>query len=308
MDERGVPAAPLAVATRDGLRLAAWTRGGAGPPVVFMHGYPDTSAVWDAVVQRLSGEHRCIAYDVRGAGESAPPASSDGYGIALLLEDLVAVIEATAPGEPVHLVGHDWGSVVAWEAACRSETDPRLAGRIASLTSISGPCFGHVGAFYRAARRAPWRSPDGRALKRAAAAQAVRSWYIYAFHVPRVSDAIVRARSSHVTSGRSRPGRHFGPTLPKDAVNGLNLYRANVRHYEPIPGGPRTDVPTLLIVPTRDKYVTPAMTSQVARYVPNLARVEIDAGHWPMRSRPAELADLIKAHIARSAPQDPSRA
>ena len=299
MDEHEARTAARTVATPDGLTLAAWTRGDAGPPVLFMHGYPDTSAVWDPVVQRLSGTHRCIAYDVRGAGGSDIPTEVSGYRIARLLDDLVAVLDAMAPHEPVHLVGHDWGSVVAWEAACRAGSDDRLAGRVASLTSISGPCLGHVGAFYRAARRASWRSRDGRRLKRAAAAQAARSWYVYAFQVPRVSEAVVRNRSARLVGTSGGRGRHFGPTLPGDAVNGLNLYRANVRHYEPIPGGPRTDLPVLLIVPTRDRYVGPAMTSEVGRYVPRLLRVEVDAGHWAMWSRPDEVAALIKAHVRR---------
>jgi pimeloyl-ACP methyl ester carboxylesterase len=273
-----------------------------------MHGYPDTSAVWDPVVRGLSGGHRCIAYDVRGAGASDVPSAVDGYRIARLLGDLVAVMDATAPGEAVHLVGHDWGSVVAWEAACRADSDPRLVGRIASLTSISGPCLAHVGAFYRAARRASWRSADGRRLKRDAAAQAARSWYVYAFQAPVLAERVVRAGSRRIVQRSDRHGRHFGPTLPDDAVNGLGLYRANVGHYEPIPGGPRTEVPTLLVVPLRDRYVSPAMTSQVARYVPNLRRVELDAGHWAMWSRPDDLAALISAHVAGSDSPDPTSA
>ena len=235
------------------------------------------------------------------------PAGRDDYRIAHLLDDLVAVMDATSPDEPVHLVGHDWGSVVAWEAACRADSDPRLVGRIASLTSISGPCLAHVGAFYRAARRASWRSRDGRRLKRDAAAQAVRSWYVYAFRMP-LADRVVRAGGRRMVDRPGGHGRHFGPTLPDDAVNGLGLYRANVGHYEPIPGGPRTDLPTLLVVPSHDRYVSPAMTSQTARYVPNLERVDLDAGHWAMWSRPDEVADVISAHVARSDSQDPTSA
>ncbi|HSS67583.1 MAG TPA: alpha/beta fold hydrolase, partial [Nocardioidaceae bacterium] len=216
-------------------------------------------------------------------------------------DDLVSVIDAMSPDEPVHLVGHDWGSVAAWEAACRVDSDPRVVGRIASLTSISGPCLAHVGALYRAARRASWRSGDGRRLKRDAATQAVRSWYVVAFRTP-LAERVVRAATRRIVARPSGHGRHFGPTLPDDAVNGLGLYRANVGHYAPIPGGPRTDVPTLLVVPLRDRYVRPAMTSQVTRYVPSLERAELDAGHWAMWSRPDEVAELISAHVARSVP------
>jgi pimeloyl-ACP methyl ester carboxylesterase len=299
MDNDEAPPATRTPVASGSLTLAAWTRGDAGRPLLFMHGYPDTHAVWDPIVDRLSRTHRCIAYDVRGAGMSDTPSDRDGYRVACLLDDLVAVMDTLSPDEAVHIVGHDWGSVIAWEAACRSRSDDRLRGRIASLTSISGPCLGHVATFYRAARRASWRSPDGRRLKRDAVAQAARSWYVYAFHVPVLSDRVVRARTRRIVGRPTAHGRHFGPTLPDDAVNGLSLYRANVRHYEPIPGGPRTDVPTLLIVPTRDRFVSAAMTSQAGRYVPNLDRAELDAGHWAMWSHPDELSDLISAQVAR---------
>jgi pimeloyl-ACP methyl ester carboxylesterase len=301
MDQRDAPDATSARVSSDGLVLAASIRGADGPPIVLMHGYPDTRAVWDPVVERLNDAFRCIAYDMRGAGASEAPGHRDGYRMPCLVDDLVAVMDALSPDRPVHIVGHDWGSIVAWEAACRTRVDDRLAGRIASLTSISGPCLGHVGAFYRSARRAPWRTPDGRRLKRDAAAQAARSWYVYAFQVPKVSDAAVRARSRRILDRPDGPGRHFGPTLPDDAVRGLDLYRANVRRYEAIPGGPRTDVPVLLIVPMRDRYVTPAMAGQAVRYVPRLDRAELDAGHWAMWSRPDELSALIAGHVDRHA-------
>jgi pimeloyl-ACP methyl ester carboxylesterase len=300
MDRRDATVISRADVSSDGVRLAAWTRGTHGPPVVFVHGYPDTSAVWDPITERLSGTHRCLGYDVRGAGASDAPADRGGYRIERLVDDLVAVVDALSPDDPVHLVGHDWGSVVAWEAACRTRGDGRLSGRIASLTSISGPCLGHVGAFYRSARRADWRTADGRALKRQAIVQAARSWYVYGFQIPRVADTLVRRQTRRLVADPAR-GRHFGPTLPDDAVNGLNLYRANVGHYRPIPGGPRTDLPVLLIVPLRDRYVTPALTSAASAYVPNLARVEIDAGHWVVQSRPDDIAALVAGHVGRHA-------
>lgn len=113
------------------------------PTVVLVHGYPDTSAVWLAVAERLAARYHVVAYDVRGAGASAAPSGTEAYRLERLVEDLAAVIDATtaaAPDRPVHLVGHDWGSIQGWEAVT---TEP-LAGRIASFTSISGPWLANV--------------------------------------------------------------------------------------------------------------------------------------------------------------------
>lgn len=122
----------------DGTQLACRACGPAGKPViVFVHGYPDNQRVWDRVIAELSDDYRCVRYDVRGAGRSSRPNATAAYTLDHLEADLRAVIDWASPHAPVHLVAHDWGSIQSWEAV----TDPALSGRIASFTSISGPCL-----------------------------------------------------------------------------------------------------------------------------------------------------------------------
>ena len=127
---------------RDGINLATRRRGNPdGPAVLFVHGYPDNGDVWDAVAEALGDDYHLITYDVRGAGASSSPRGRQAYRLEELRDDLFAVIDALSPGRPVHLVGHDWGSIQAWEAV----TEPGAEKRIASYTSLSGPCLDHVG-------------------------------------------------------------------------------------------------------------------------------------------------------------------
>ena len=86
------------------------------PTVVLVHGFPDTSAVWEPVADRLASDLHVVAYDVRGAGRSDATRERDGYALATLVDDLDAVLDQTSPDAPVHLVAHDWGSVQGWEA------------------------------------------------------------------------------------------------------------------------------------------------------------------------------------------------
>jgi pimeloyl-ACP methyl ester carboxylesterase len=275
--------------TANGLRVAGWRSGPSGPPLVFVHGYPDTHAVWDLVVDRLADRFRCLTYDVRGAGDSDAPGGRDGYRLHLLVSDLVAVLDATFADEPVHLVAHDWGSIQAWDAVVRERTDPRLRGRIASYTTISGPCLQHADAYVQAARLGSW------ARRREALNQLWHSWYVYAFHLPLLPDLLLR-RYAETLMRRADPDRHqFAETLSRDAVNGLQLYRANIFRHDPVPGGPRTSLPVQLVVPLRDAFITESMVRDVGRFVPRLTRVEIDARHWMMRSHPDELASHIAA-------------
>jgi pimeloyl-ACP methyl ester carboxylesterase len=299
MTDRLRPALRRTTVVVDGCALATWSSEGSGAPILLVHGYPDTHNVWDPIVDRLGAEFRCLTYDVRGAGASDAPSSQDGYRLGVLRHDLTSVIDQLSPHEPVHLVGHDWGSVQSWDAVIREQ-----AGRIASFTTISGPCLQHASAFVQSARQAGWGlHSGGLAKKRAAALQAARLWYVYAFQVPKVPELALRRLSVRLIRSQGHASTHFGPTLPCDSVNGLNLYRANFTHRDPMPGGPYTDLPVQLIVPLRDRYVAPAMTRNVARFASDLTRVEIDAGHWAMRTRPDEisalLADFVRAHRTR---------
>jgi pimeloyl-ACP methyl ester carboxylesterase len=79
------------------------------PALVLVHGYPNTKELWQAAVAALADRLHVIAYDVRGAGESSAPRALAAYDFERLGDDFEAVIEATAPGRKIHLVGRDWG-------------------------------------------------------------------------------------------------------------------------------------------------------------------------------------------------------
>src|ERR1700690_1944378 len=113
------------------VKLAVPRRGDpARPAVILVHGYPDTQAVWDEVAELLEDRFHVVTYDVRGAGASTAPGGTEGYAFARLIGDLETVIREVSPDRPVHLVGHDWGSLQCWEAVSR----PRLGGRVARFT------------------------------------------------------------------------------------------------------------------------------------------------------------------------------
>jgi pimeloyl-ACP methyl ester carboxylesterase len=279
----------------EGLRLLVREGGAAAAPtVVLVHGYPDTSQVWEDVAVRLRDRFHVVSYDVRGAGGSGSPAGREGFALDHLVADLGAVIDATSPGRPVHLVGHDWGSIQSWEAV----TTDRLAGRIASFTSISGPCLDHAGHLSRRQRTSSLRDRGRFAV------QAARSQYITLFHTPWIPELLWRSgwagaalfgRLARRDGVEPRLG-HPAPTLHRDGAQGLELYRANMRERLGRPRERRTELPVQLIVPTRDVYVTPYLAEHApAPWVPNLRIHRIDAGHWVPRTHPAEVADLIAA-------------
>ncbi len=107
---------------RDGLRLAVreWA-GPAGPDpggrgLLLIHGLASTSHIFDFVAPLLAPDLHVVAYDQRGHGRSGKPDS--GYGFAPLVDDALAVMEATGLRRPI-VVGHSWGANVALECTVR---------------------------------------------------------------------------------------------------------------------------------------------------------------------------------------------
>lgn len=261
--------------------------------MVLVHGYPDRQDTWDTLVAHLPLERwHVVTYDVRGAGGSDVPTGRAGYRTERLVDDLVAVLDAVLrPGEPAHLVGHDWGSVQLWDAVAAEATDARLTGRIASFTSVSGPSLDHVALLFR--RRV------GRRL--ALARQLGHSWYVAAFGVPVLPELVWRTGGERIgralAAREGLPREHFGPGFADDATHGLELYRANVARRMRDPRPVRTDVPVLVVHPTRDRFLTEVLLEDLEEECSDLRVVRLDAGHWVTLTRAADVAALVKDHV-----------
>ncbi|MGM1063353.1 alpha/beta fold hydrolase [Saccharothrix sp. Mg75] len=268
----------------EGARLAVFERGDrSAPTVLLVHGFPDTHRVWDGVADVLAEAFHVVTYDVRGAGASSAPRGLAAYRLPVLARDLFAVAAAVSPDEPVHVVAHDWGSIQAWEAV----TAPGAP--IASYTSLSGPCLDHVGHWVRE-RRTPGH------LR-----QLLRSWYVVAFHVPVLAPLVWRhvigPRWADVLRRVEGVSVDVAPTIVRDGVNGMALYRANFAPRLRSPRVRRTDVPVQLVRPLRDKYVTDAVVGDVERWATTVRRRDLDAGHWAPVTHPRALAALVTEHV-----------
>lgn len=274
------------------LQVTEYGDSAASTHLLLVHGFPDDQRMWEPVVAELPRDWHVITYDVRGSGGSTRPESRSAYRTELLVEDLVAVLEATVPdGQRVHLVGHDWGSIALWDALAAEPSDPRLTGRLASFTSCSGPSLDHIGD-----ATSTWRG------RLRLAPQSLRSWYVWLFLLPGLAELGAR-RAPHAL----RPVlRRIDPTidlLPPDdqllpnAVPSVNLYRANVVPRLRRPRRWRTSVPVQLVVATRDGFVTPRTLTGLEARCESLTRVEVDEGHWLPRARPAQLAELVACFV-----------
>ena len=100
----------------DGVTLAVRDEG-EGPPVLLIHGFPDSADLWrNQVLALTSAGFRAIVPDLRGFGESGKPTEIGAYRVGRSVADMVAVLN-TLEVEKATVVGHDWGAGVAWALA-----------------------------------------------------------------------------------------------------------------------------------------------------------------------------------------------
>lgn len=91
-----------------------WVRGGDGPPIVLLHGWPETWYLWRHVLPELAENYTVIAPDLRGLGATERVAA--GYDAATVAQDIRALVEANG-FDSIDLVGHDVGGWVSFAYA-----------------------------------------------------------------------------------------------------------------------------------------------------------------------------------------------
>jgi len=255
---------------------------GAGPedgrPVMLLHGFPEDAGQWLAQLDVL-GEagYRAVAFDQRGYSPRARPTKVDAYATEELIADVLAVADVLR-WYRFDLVGHDWGSAVAWMTAA---AHPQ---RLRTLNTISTP---HGAALSAALRQ----DPDQRR----------RSEYFALFRTPG------EAESQLLDNGWLR---HAYDGLPQDRIDhylerfaqpgaltaALNWYRAM---RPPAVRGPVTP-PTMYVWSTADVFIGETAARNAERQVTGPYRFEVLEGvsHWVSEEAPSELSALLLDHLA----------
>ncbi len=100
---------------------------GEGAPVVFQHGNPTSSYLWRNIMPALAGRARCIALDLIGMGDSEklPDSGPGSYRFVEHRRYFDRALELLGATEGVTLVGHDWGSALAFDWANRHRDQVR---------------------------------------------------------------------------------------------------------------------------------------------------------------------------------------
>ncbi|MCF6742714.1 alpha/beta fold hydrolase [Blastococcus sp. KM273128] len=268
---------------RDGLTFDVRDAGPAdGEPVVLLHGFPQDSTAWDRVAPALHQRGlRTLAPDQRGYSPSARPRGRAHYRLRETADDVLALLDAAGLGS-AHVVGHDWGGIVAWALGAWHPE------RVRTLTALSVP---HPAAMARAA---------------ATSDQALRSAYVGLFQLPVLPERLLLAGNGAVLRRVLRRGG-----LPDDAVERYvrrmrepGALTAALAWYRALPWSGRDPVgtvrvPTLHVWSTGDAFLGRAATEGTARFVDAPYRLEVldDVTHWIPELAAARTAELVTAHV-----------
>jgi pimeloyl-ACP methyl ester carboxylesterase len=274
-----------------GITLQVETAGpDGGPPVLLLHGFPETGRLgWRRQIGPLAeAGFRVWAPDQRGYGKSDKPAGVAAYALDVLADDALGLIEAT--GHPAAaVVGHDWGGVVAWWLAVRHPE------RVRRLAILNAP---HPVAFRRYILRHP--------------RQLLRSWYAFAFQLPRLPEAGLRRRSWRgLADGlvrTSRPGAFAASDLaeyrrswsqPGAITAMIHWYRAALRYPPRPPADPTVRVPTLILWGARDHFLQRgAAVASLALCADERIEWFEDATHWVQHEEPERVNRLFMEFLA----------
>lgn len=273
--------------TRDGGPEIHFVEHGSGEPVLLLHGFPDFWYMWRHQIPVLAANgFRVIALDLRGYNRSDAPVGIRNYTIDKLTGDVLGVMD-TLGLHSAHVVGHDWGGVIAWKLAIDHPE------RIQKLVVINSP---HPSTYIRALLTS---------------SQALKSWYVAAFQIPRLPEMFLERNGMAALRNAWRRAGSSSNVTEADVVKyvkafsrenrisaPLNYYRAFVLSALRTRGRGHVNAETLLVWGERDKFLVPGLATAAAKYVPNLQVKRFPLlGHWPQLEDPAAVNASISEFL-----------
>ncbi|WP_433386975.1 alpha/beta fold hydrolase [Micromonospora sp. KLBMP9576] len=249
-----------------------------GTPVLLLHGFPQHGGEFDDVVPALHAAGlRTYAPDQRGYSPGARPEAVEAYRLPELVADAVGVLDALGV-DAAHLVGHDWGAIVAWAVAAGHPE------RVRTLTAVSVP---HPAAMARALAEDP--------------GQRARSAYMTLFRRPGAAERALLAlnamglrRMMHGVGDDARVGAYADPMREPGALTAaLNWYRAMSRRDLAVVGP--VAVPTTFVWSERDIAIGRTAAEACAGHVrADYRLVELPrVSHWIPDEAPTPLTEAI---------------
>jgi haloalkane dehalogenase len=274
----------------------AYVETGSGDPIVFLHGNPTSSYLWRNVIPHVESLGRCIAPDLIGMGDSAKLRESGPgrYRLAVHQRHLDALLERLGVERNVTLVGHDWGSALAFDWASRHAGAVR---GIAYMEAIVAPMTWDE--FPEGA------TPVFRAFRTEAGEEMILERNIF---VERVLPGSILRRLTYEEMAEYRrpfaePGESRRPTLcwprelpldgePADVVETVARYSEWLR---------RSEVPKLFVNAEPGALLVAGRLRALCRSFPNQRETTVRGLHFVQEDSPQEIGEAVRAWLTECA-------
>jgi pimeloyl-ACP methyl ester carboxylesterase len=266
---------------------------GSGDAIVLLHGFPELAYSWRHQIPALvDAGYRAIAFDQRGYGGSSKPGAVAEYSLRHLVGDVIGLLDRLGV-ETATLVGHDWGSIVAWTAAVKH---PNRVSRVVSLNvPYRGACvgfptiavirdqlsdrFGYVVMFQEVGVAEGMFDSDP------------ESWLSRIYRPMAADEDFLADTEFSVYVEAFKEGGISGP---------LNWYRnidANAAAFADVVDAPITQ-PTLMIAADGDPVLPVSLTVGMDRWIADLTTVIIEgSGHWTQQEQPEAVNSALIAWL-----------
>ena len=302
---------------------------GEGPLVLFCHGFPECWYSWRHQLTALAeAGYHAVAPDMRGYGRTSAPEPVDAYTIMHLVGDMTGLLAALGQERAV-IVGHDWGSVVAWNAALLRPDRfravvgmsvpffPRLPMRpLAMMKAMVGDRFFYILYFQEPGKAEAELDPRAREMMRGmlhtASGSCDPSHLRQAMQLPKTAkflDAMAQPETLPDWLGEEDLEVYVAEFERTGFRGGLNWYRNFDRNWELLApfADRRITVPALFVGGRRDAVVTgpefaaesPAV-AMLGSYCDDLrGKVLIEgAGHWNQQEAPEKTNAALLEFLA----------
>ena len=259
---------------------------GSGPPIVLLHGWPQTWYEWRHVIPQLAERYTVVAPDLRGLGDSSRPLS--GYDKKTVSNDIWRLVSEKLGYSSFHLVGHDWGGPTAFAlAAAHPEA-------IETLTIVDVVIPGDGGDFSEGGRR--WHhqfhmTPDLPEALITGRERTYLQWFYQTFaYKPDAidDDALDEFVRTYSQPGALRAGFNFYRAIGRDAADNAALLKTGFKLPMPVLAvGGGVSYPH-----ARGRGTS---VEESLRRVANNVRGEVipECGHFVPEEQPERLTELL---------------
>lgn len=280
----------------DGVTLH-YVDSGAGPLIIFYHGFPLFWFSFHHQINALKSEFRVVAVDGPGINLSSKPTDLAQFKLPKLAEQLDQLARHLIGDEKFYLVGHDWGGALAWSYA------QHYVDRLHKVVSINAPPTNQLLGLLES---------DSEQQKRSQYMYSMRSGDMHRLITEKGGEqmwmnAYAKLRDQpHYTAEHDEIFRQ-GLAQPGAIDGGINWYRANIpepdqineQHYWPSRTA-ATRTPGLLIWGESDDTFVSRFINDLPGYVADLEVYRIPGvGHSPMLEVPHQVSEILRDYFGR---------